>query len=112
MKIAAVGIVLALSGCVLAPDSVRPELEHLSHLTQHEPFTDHPTDYGANTVNLIAHWDLPARAYLEVGEGYDLSRHYPQTRTAGASDGEIIGPREEFTARFGIVIGIPHRSTK
>jgi hypothetical protein len=108
MRRLALSAILTLSGCAVMPDSVRPEIEHLSHLTQHAPFTDHPTKYGADIVNLMAHWDLP-HAYFEIGEGYDFSRHWPQTATSGASNGEIIGPREEFSARIGIVIGIPKR---
>lgn len=84
-----------LSGCALLPDSVRPEIEHLSHVTQHEPFTDHPTEYGANLANLLLHWDLP-HAYIELGEGYSL-----------APRSEIMGPREQFSARIGLVIPLP-----
>lgn len=95
MGIRVILLTCLLSGCALLPDSVRPELEHLSHATQHEPFTDHPTNYGAEIAGLMLHWDLP-HAYLEVGEGYSLD---PRS--------EILGPREQFSARIGVIIGIP-----
>jgi hypothetical protein len=91
-------LTLALQGCMaIVPNSVRPEFEHMSHLTQHAPFTDHPTRYGANMANLVLHWDAPHHLTVEVVEGIDLDRAWGQT----ASAGEIIGPREEFSARVG-----------
>jgi hypothetical protein len=86
---------LALAGCAALPNSVRPEFEHISHASQHEPFTDHPTRYGANVANLVLHWDLPKHITLELAEGVDLDRHY----VSSDSCGEIIGPREQFTGR-------------
>jgi hypothetical protein len=89
-----------LGGCALAPDSVRPELRHLSHLTQHAPFTDAPTRYGADTVGVYAHWDLPHRAFVEVGDGVSLDHHYSY------GYGEVLGPREQFEARVGFDIRV------
>ena len=95
--------VLSLSGCCLAPNSVRPELQHLSHASQHAPFTSHPTNYGANTLELMAHWDLP-HAYVEIGEGIALESQWATAEGAHGGCGEIEGPREQFIARFGLVI--------
>jgi len=89
-----------LSGCAALPDTVRPEFEHMSHLTQHRPFTDTPTDYGADLVNLMLHWDL-GRWQLEMGEGFAVDHGYP------ASVGEILGPREQFTFRVGYSFRVP-----
>lgn len=90
---------VAASGCAsLVPNSVRPEFEHMSHLTQH---MGDSTDYGANMANLVAHWDIK-HAYVEIAEGVDLDRHWPEVN----SNGEIIGPREEFTARIGYVFQV------
>ena len=104
--LAAATAALALAGCALAPDSIRPEIEHMSHLAQHEPFTDRPTHYGSDIVELLAHWDFP-HAYLEVGEGYEIDRlsgHVVDTGTPVY--GEIIGPREQFIARAGLIIPV------
>jgi hypothetical protein len=91
-------LVSIISGCAaLEPNTVNIEAEHMSHLTQHRPFTDHPTDYGANELNVLAHWKIGSHAYAEVGEGYNFSHNWPAIN----SHGEIIGPREQFTARFG-----------
>jgi hypothetical protein len=48
-------------------------------------------------ANLVLHWDLPKHFALELAEGVDLDRHYTSTNSCG----EIMGPREEFSARIG-----------
>lgn len=101
IRSALLAALLAVAGCALAPNSIRPEFEHLSHLTQHRPFTDSPSDYNINMVNLIAHWDVRG-AYIEIGEGVVLNRYYPGEN----SYGEIMGPREQFTARIGYVFQV------
>src|ERR1017187_2955169 len=60
---------LMLSGCVLVPNTITPELEHMSHATQHHPFTDHPTGYGSNVANLVVGYRLGDHLYLEVAGG-------------------------------------------
>jgi hypothetical protein len=98
-RLIALSAALSLCACAtIAPNDVRLEAEHLSHLTQHRPFTDHPTDYGADLINAIAHWDVGRNGYVELGEGYNFSKAWPDID----SHGEIIGPREEFTARAGL----------
>ena len=91
---------LLLSGCALLPNEVRPELEHMSHASQH--FGSDPTNYGANMVNLVLAW-TPGPVRVELAEGYDFSPHWPYT----ASFGEIIGPREEFSGRISYVFEVP-----
>jgi len=88
--------VLLLTGCAtLTPDYVAPELEHISHATQHEPFTHDPTRYGANIASVVVGYELPHNLNLELGEGVSLDRHYATYNEWG----EIVGPREQFTAR-------------
>ena len=95
--------VLALTGCAsLAPNYVAPEFEHISHATQHEPFTADPTRYGANLANFVVGYNLPHRLNLELAEGVSLDRHYPATNQWG----EIEGPREQFTARLRYMIEV------
>jgi hypothetical protein len=99
----AVAATAALYGCVLAPNSLRPEVEHMSHLSQHQPFTDEPNSWGVQMVNIIAHWDLP-HAYIEIGEGFALNAKSPTPWDGAPRYGEIVGNREQFTARAGIII--------
>lgn len=90
-----------LSGCAAMPDSVRPELEHLSHATQHRPFTSDPTDYAADILSLVLHWDV-AHWQVEVAEGLVIERCKPPVWC-----GEIMGPREQFQARVQYVWAVP-----
>jgi hypothetical protein len=85
------------------PNSLRPEIEHMSHLTQHEPFTSHPTHDSASIAWLLAHWDVTRHGYVEVGEGFILNHESPGP---GVGYGEIGGPREQFVARFGLIIPV------
>lgn len=92
-------ISLATAGCALAPNSVRPEIEHMSHATQH--FGANQTNYGSDMANVVAHWDF-RRAYLELAEGVSLDPRWPHMDAYG----ETVGPREEFTARIGYVFQV------
>lgn len=94
-------LALSVTGCAsLIPNSVRPEIEHLSHATQH--FQTFDPNYGSELFNLVAHWDIKQHAYLEIAEGVDLDRFYRSSN----SYGEILGNREEFTARVGWVFTV------
>jgi len=101
MKLLLPIFVLALSGCTLVPNSVRPEIEHKSHLTQHFAHDGQP-DYGVEIVSILLHWDLP-HAYVEIGEGVALD-HGGWQEGGFRRYGEIQGPREQFTARAGLII--------
>lgn len=85
---------LCLSGCCIAPNTVGPELGHTSHLTQHQPFTNHPTSIGFDSIGIAAHW-REMGAYLDVSEAYNFSS-YEGTTCAG-----MCGGREVFAARVG-----------
>ncbi len=93
---AALAAACLLQGCALLPDYVGPEIEHMSHATQHEPLTDHPTNYGSEILGLTVEWSKPGGGlYVDVTEGIDLD---PCRRNFC---GEIAGPLEQFTARIG-----------
>jgi hypothetical protein len=104
LRMIAIGSI-APAGCCLVPDSIRPEVEHLSHVTQHEPFTSHATNYGADVADIVAHWDI-RKAYVEIGEGIALDRASGCARCGDAGYGEIVGPREQFIARAGFVFDL------
>jgi hypothetical protein len=96
---ALVSMLLAIAGCAIVPNSVRPEFEHMSHATQH--FGADQTNYGSDTANLIAHWDIK-RAYLELAEGVSLDPRWLHADGYG----ETVGPREQFSARIGYVFQV------
>jgi len=80
----------------LLPDSVRAEIEHTSHISQH--FGPDPTNYGYDAASLVAHWSLGRRFSLEVSEGAVLESCKPSWC------GGLWGPREVFQARLGYTI--------
>lgn len=88
---------LAVSGCALAPTYIAPELEHMSHITQHGAMGTH-NEYIKDAVaiaQITAHWDV-GQAFVEVSEGIALNR-----KSGEYAYGEIYGPREQFTAKIG-----------
>lgn len=95
-------IIIVLPGCALVPNTVSPVLEHVSHTSQHAPFTSHPTDYGYNQVAIQAHWELPGHTFVEVSEGYNLGK----MNTNGQACGALYGGREVFTAKIGYTFHI------
>lgn len=96
MKTFAVGALSAMifSGCCVMPNSVGPELAHASHITQHQPFTSHPTNTGYQTIGVAAHWRASGW-YADVSEAYNFAP-YEGTTCAG-----MCGSREVFDARVG-----------
>jgi hypothetical protein len=85
-------MMLSLTGC--APDYIRPEIGHESHITQHQPFTEHPNTYGTTYAGVTLQWNVD-RVQIELSDSLALG---PRT---GNTYGEIAGPREEFGARIG-----------
>lgn len=87
-----------LAGCgtlhTLEPSTLPIELVHVSHLTQHAPFTSDPHSYGYNAVMAGARWNLPAHFSVTLEEGLNVQRQH--------SDycGSLRGPRELFTGRI------------
>lgn len=91
-----------LSGCAaLIPNTVTPEIVHESHATQHQPFAQSPTHYGAELAMLDFEWNLPHHVRVELSEGISLDRHYGTAPYQAY--GEIAGPREQFIGRIGYV---------
>ena len=65
---AALLFIPALCGCAsLEPDAITAEVGHESHATQHEPLTDHPSNYGRNEIGLAARWQR-GRFFGEVAK--------------------------------------------
>lgn len=96
-------VVVLANACALLPDSVAPEFEHMSHTLQHEPFTNEPTRYGVEIVQVTAEWNLTKRLYIDVSEGVALE---PKNGSQQGY-GEIWGPREQFTGKIGYKFQIP-----
>jgi hypothetical protein len=90
---------MGLGGCAaLVPAYVGPEIEHMSHITQHAIVGTH-NDYsecGINIAQITAHWDVSKRVYADVSDGVSITKSY-----GPYSYGEIMGPREQFTAKIG-----------
>lgn len=98
--IAAAALSTALTGCVLAPNEIRPDIRHDSHTSQHEPFTSHPTNMGAESINVTAEWRL-GHTFVDVSEGYNISPGDGQVCNGG-----ICGPRELFSASIGYIFEV------
>lgn len=82
-----------LTACAtLEPDAITAEVAHESHATQHEPLTDHPTNYGRTELGLAARWSR-GRFFGEVSEGYSFQ----------GTDGSPA-PREVFELKLGVDI--------
>jgi hypothetical protein len=83
-----------LNGCALVPDYVKPEIEHVSHISQH--FGPEPTNYGYNQAGIFVGYSRDvsggngARAYIEAGEAYA----YPK----------LDNMHEVFSARAGFEV--------
>jgi hypothetical protein len=81
----------------LAPDTIGPEFEHMSHASQH--FGSDQSNYGSEIASIVAHWNMPRGFYLELAEGADLDPRWTAPHHSGC--GELQGPREEFSGRIG-----------
>lgn len=96
-------LIFWLTGCTaLEPNSFRVEAEHISHMTQHEPFTDHPTNIGDESIEMLAHWKVLQHGYFEIGEGLNVSPH----QAGKDCNGGLCGPREIFIARAGYIFTV------
>jgi hypothetical protein len=69
--IAAFAIVLTSGGCAqLKPAAVHLETEHTSHMSQHQPFTDHPSNTGYDTASVGLLWRPVKNMTLIIEDGY------------------------------------------
>ena len=98
--------ILALAACAAMPDTVTPEIVHMSHVTQHRPFTGNPTEYGSNEVGVRASW-LNGPLHFDIGEYLSLDKCYA-TLVGSTACGEIAGPREQFRASIGYTFKVNH----
>ena len=67
---------LLLTGCCLAPNAVRLEAQHTSHLTQHfgaRSDCSQPGNCGWETIAVEAHWQTGGW-FLDASEGYAVER--------------------------------------
>jgi len=76
----------------LYPDALAIEAQHVSHVTQHEPFTSTPTNYGYNAIDLALKWRY-GPLQLVVSDGVVTERCYVD------HCGGLAGKREVFNAR-------------
>lgn len=86
-----------LAGCAsLTPDSVSIFTQHISHATQHEPFTTEPTNYGSDIAGIAVAYTPLSRLHLSLSEGATIE---PCDRVLNQREcGGMWGPREVFQA--------------
>lgn len=91
-----VGIAIAsmfLVGCSsLPPDSIRAEVEHVSHPLAGWPVSASNTEDGLSQANVVARWQS-GRVYVEHGLGWNLQ---------GENGGGFYGPALTYTGRIGV----------
>jgi hypothetical protein len=85
-------LAVLLSGCAIAPNSARVELEHVSHPLAGWPVSANNTEDGLSQLNVIGHWQS-GRVYVEQGLGYNLQ---------GENGGGFYGPGLTYTGRIGV----------
>ena len=93
---AALCMTFLCSGCAIAPNTLRIETEHVSHLTQH--FEADPTNFGYNALTLELHWQRRGW-FADVSEGLVLNAR--DRNINSLCYGALAGPREVFAARMG-----------
>jgi len=86
-------VCLALSGCCLAPNTVRLQAEHISHASQH--FDGTGRNFGAELVGVVAHWQV-GHWFANAEEAYNFSQQ-PGVNCPGG----LCGNREVFEASAG-----------
>lgn len=84
---------LALTGCCLAPNTVRLQAEHVSHASQH--FDGTGQHMGAELVGVVAHWQTGGW-FVNAEEAVNVSPADRQRCIGG-----ICGEREVFEAQVG-----------
>lgn len=95
--------IIALAGCAaVAPDTLRIEAQHVSHLTQH--LTADPTNFGYTAVALEVHWQR-GHWFADASEGVVIDPRDHKVE-GGICYGGLWGPREVFQARTGWEISL------
>ena len=104
LSLSALALTVSMSGCTaLKPVSIPIEVEHISHLTQHEPFTDHPTNYGLYTVSAGLKWEPAPHFTITLMEGINVNRGWQWREPDGETvpfHGGLMGGRETFQGRI------------
>jgi hypothetical protein len=85
---------LLLTGCALAPNTVRLQGEHMSHASQHMDGTH--GHIGAELVGVVAHWQRGGW-FANAEEAYNVTSADKHVCVGG-----ICGEREVFEASFGL----------
>lgn len=86
-------IILTLTGCSVA--SIRPEITHVSHISQH--FGANKTNYGYDEVAIDLHLEPVRHLEIDIAEGVVLEGKSDY----GLGYGALVGPRETFSATIG-----------
>lgn len=86
-------MICSLCGCALEPAAVSVDVAHVSHITQHPPFTAQPTDYGYGILpEVTVRWQQ-GRFHAQLSDGY-----------AFKGNNGSPAPREVFTGSVGVDI--------
>ena len=92
----AAGLLLLAACQALVPEVVRPEITHVSHISQH--FGSDRTNYGYDALDVMARW-RKGPWVIEASEGVVIEERWNEGPLYGY--GAMIGPREIFTAHVG-----------
>jgi hypothetical protein len=88
------GTVVLLGGCAVAPNTVRVETAHYSHLTAGWPTErQQGSEDGLSVLSLVGRWDLPNGLFVELSEGVNLE---------GRNGGGFYGPAEVTGIKVGM----------
>lgn len=97
MKILIIPVLLIMASCATSV-SLRPEMIHVSHASQH--FGSNPTNYGYDEAALDLHLQN-GHVIVDISEGAVLEK-----QSGPDAYGALEGPRETFTAIIGYDIPI------
>lgn len=103
MKTPIVLLALGLTGCAALEPTVRLEVQHTSHLTQHFSATDYNCGYETAMIDL--HWQYD-RLHLDIADGLVLDS---RDRLVMQAYGGLAGPREVFQATASLDVWRPNR---
>jgi len=103
---------LPLTACCLAPNTVRTDVTHMSHVSQH--FGSNTTNYGTQIIGATAQWRTQSGWFAELGEHYNIGKsgsYHSWTDAGGQLEwtdsrscpGSICGPREITTVSVGYI---------
>jgi len=112
--LALISAAAVLPGCAvcerLEPNTIRPEVQHISHIGQH--FGGNQTHFGAELVGVTAEWKYK-HVFVDLGEHYNISpggfrqQHTVHPDGSWSDDysnscaGGLCGPRETTTITIG-----------